>query len=163
MPVKSVFFLFCFVFVFFSVMETKQLIELQQLNMVSQWLLIVQPIVLENIHCNVRRERRIVDTLPSQGKTPGIQKWTSVRDETIYTAIKKKKTGTLVETEVQTLSRSYVLRTAYRMWGGIEMETMVVIPDNGLYAQWQRTKMTLMCDCSNKLQVKWMNNLSFYG
>lgn len=34
------------------------------------------------------------------------------------------------------------------------METVIMIPDNGLYAQGQGTKMTLMCDCSNKLQKK---------
>lgn len=37
------------------------------------------------------------------------------------------------------------------MWIRIEVKTVVIIPNNGLYAEREGAKMTLMCYGSNKL------------
>lgn len=38
------------------------------------------------------------------------------------------------------------------MWSWIEVETMIIIPDDGLHTQWEWTQMTLMRYGSNKLK-----------
>lgn len=43
------------------------------------------------------------------------------------------------------------------------METVIIIPYDGLYAQRERTKMTLMCYGSNKLhQEQLMSSVSLF-
>lgn len=42
------------------------------------------------------------------------------------------------------------------MWSWIDVKTVIIVPDDGLYAQRQRAQMALMCYGSNKLQKrKW--------
>lgn len=40
------------------------------------------------------------------------------------------------------------------MWSGIKVETMIIIPDNGLNIKREGTEMTLMCYGSNKLNQR---------
>lgn len=42
----------------------------------------------------------------------------------------------------------------YRLWGGIKMKTVIVVPNNRLYSQREWTEMALMCYGGNKLQKK---------
>lgn len=40
----------------------------------------------------------------------------------------------------------------YRVWSRIEVETVIIIPDNWLNTQRERTQMALMCYSRNELQ-----------
>lgn len=45
-----------------------------------------------------------------------------------------------------------MIKEKYRVRSRIEVETVIKIPDNGLYRKRKRAEMTLMCNGSNKLQ-----------